>query len=80
MAERNAGLHALLARPWVYDAVQAVMGAAGSRHQFLRTFLKARPRDRILDIGCGTAGLLRYLPEVSYIEPNAAYVETRTAR
>jgi SAM-dependent methyltransferase len=42
----------------------------------MQHFVRAQPGDRVLDIGCGPADLLAYLPDVEYIgwEPNAAYV------
>lgn len=52
------------------------MGADGLRRQFAQHFVRARPGDRVLDIGCGPAQLRAHLPDVEYIgwEPNAAYV------
>ena len=77
MAQRQTGLYAALSRPWIYDALQAIMGSVETRRHFVESFVRARPGDRILDIGCGTAEILDYLPAVDYVgfEPNRAYVE-----
>lgn len=75
--ERKRGLYAALSHPKLYETVQRVMGADQRRRHFADLFVRARPGDRVLDIGCGPAQLRAYLPDVEYIgwEPNAAYVE-----
>jgi SAM-dependent methyltransferase len=75
MAEDNSGLKALLRLPWAYEAVQMVMGGRRGRRE-LAAALRARPGDRVLDIGCGTAILRSELGDVTYVgyEPNGDYV------
>ncbi len=78
MAERTRGLHALLRLPSLYEFVQDLMGARKNRERFVRDDIRAHAGARILDIGCGTGEIVRYLPpNVSYVgyEPIAAYVE-----
>jgi SAM-dependent methyltransferase len=75
--ERQHGLYAALRHPTLYEAVQRLMGPLDRRRRnFAQRFVRAQPGDRVLDIGCGPANLLAYLPDVEYIgwEPNAAYV------
>jgi SAM-dependent methyltransferase len=57
--------------------VQFVMGSKRSRAGFVERYVRPQPGDRILDVGCGTGELLRYLPTVEFLgfEPNPAYVE-----
>ncbi len=76
MAERTSGPWSLLTRPWAYEALQALLGAERGRQDFADRHLRPRPGDRVLDIGCGTASLARYLGPVTYVgyEPNADYV------
>lgn len=52
----------MLSRPVIYDALQTVMGARRSRREFVSTFVKPSESSRVLDIGCGTAEILPYLP------------------
>ncbi len=78
MAQRNGGLYRLLQSPVVYETLQAVMGGDKGRQEFATIHVRARPGDRILDIGCGPGHLLSYLPDgVDYVgwEPNPHYVE-----
>ncbi len=75
--ERRRGLYSALSRPTLYETVQRLMGPADRRRRhFAQHFVRAEPGDRILDIGCGPAHLLAYLPDIEYVgwEPNAAYV------
>lgn len=81
-AERKRGLYGALASPWLYEAVQRVMGAETLRRHFADAHIRVAPGARVLDIGCGPADLLAHLPAVTYIgwEPNPLYVERARAR
>jgi SAM-dependent methyltransferase len=78
MGEMTIGPYALLKNPRIYELVQSIFGGSRIRRKFADGYVRAKPGDRILDIGCGTAQLLSFLPDVSYVgyEPNADYVET----
>jgi len=57
------------------------MGAERAIPRFVERYVRPRPGDRVLDIGCGTARLAPHLGEVTYIgyEPNGAYVKRALA-
>lgn len=76
MSEREHGPYGLLKSPALYESVQRLMGAEKLRHEFQRSFVRAQPGDRVLDVGCGPAQLRECLPEVEYIgfEPNPEYI------
>ncbi len=82
----------LLARPWIYDAFQTLVGANAWRERVIRESVVPRLADdaMIVDVGCGTGWVLHVLPpKVRYvgIDRNQAYIEqarsefsNRTAR
>jgi SAM-dependent methyltransferase len=82
MAQREHGLYRLLAAPAVYSAVQRLIGGQDGRAIVVRDFIRPQAGDRVLDIGCGPATMLRYLENVSYtgIDFNADYIEEAKAR
>lgn len=52
-----------------------------ARATYAGEYVRARPRDRILDVGCGPADILSHLPEVSYLgfDISPRYVEAARA-
>jgi SAM-dependent methyltransferase len=68
--------------PQVYDLFQNLLGGRRSREYFVTHHVRARPGDCVLDIGCGTAQLLHYLPDVRYFgfDANPKYVEAARTR
>jgi cyclopropane fatty-acyl-phospholipid synthase-like methyltransferase len=82
MTQVNHGLRSLLARARNYDLLQSLVGAERARRTLVREFIEPEPGMRILDIGCGTGGILTHLPEVDYVgfDLNAKYIEEAIAR
>ena len=74
-------VRALIARrveaPESYNLLQRVVGSERVWRVFVGEHLRPRPGLRVLDIGCGPAEVLSYLPEVEYlgIEPHQPYVD-----
>lgn len=58
------------------------MGAKRGRTIFSSQYIKARDGDCVLDIGCGTAEVRLFLPDVEYFgfDPNAHYIEAAKKR
>lgn len=63
MTQKTDGLHAVLSTPLMYDFLQSVLGAGKSRRRLVRDHIRPEPGSVLLDIGCGTGELIRYLPE-----------------
>lgn len=63
MSQITSGLRSFLSIPGVYNAAQVLMGASGGRASLVRDHVRPFDGACILDLGCGTADILSYLPE-----------------
>ena len=67
MSQITSGFRSVLSKPLVYDFFQYLLGAKQWRQNFINQFVLPEPNNRILDIGCGTAKILKHLPSsISY--------------
>ena len=83
MAQITSGVMSILSQPLAYDALQAIMGAGRLRRELAGEFIRARPGMRILDVGCGTAEILRFLPaDIEYwgYDISGSYIEVARRR
>lgn len=82
MSEITHGLRSILSYSSIYDLFQWIMGAKRGRTIFSSQYIKAREGDYVLDIGCGTAEIRLFLPNVEYFgfDPNAHYIEAAKNR
>ena len=83
MAETTTGVRSILSAAVVYDLFQGIVGADSLRKTIASDYLLAGPHSRILDVGCGTAEILRFLPDdVDYVgfDPSPAYIESARSR
>lgn len=69
-------------KPKIYNLFQNGVSCAGSDDWFVAQIVKPLSRQRILDIGCGTASILDQLPDVDYvgIDHNPEYIEVARKR
>jgi cyclopropane fatty-acyl-phospholipid synthase-like methyltransferase len=67
----------VLAAPWVYDLAQYLIRGTAYAPEFVSRHIKAKPGDRVLDIGCGTGVMLNHLPSVEYVgfDMSEAYIK-----
>lgn len=66
----------------MFDFCQWLVGAPACQRRFVDGFVKPRPGDRIVDLGCGTGASLRQLPAgISYVglDLNPHYIRTAQA-
>lgn len=67
MAQITSGIRSVLSSPVAYDALQGLLGVTNARKRVCAEYIKARPNDYVVDIGCGTAEILKFLPrEIHY--------------
>lgn len=80
----DTGLHRVLNKAGIYDAVQNLLLRKGSRERYVREFVRPFPGCRILDIGCGPADIVAYLPqdigEYAGFDMNPGYIEAARRR
>lgn len=83
MAQASKGSLSVLSSPRVYDAIQSLLGAGKGRRAWASEFIRARAGDNVLDVGCGTARILDFLPSsVSYwgFDVSERYITAADAR
>lgn len=66
MAQITHGIRAVLSHPSIYNALQLMMGAHQGRKRFVANFVRPFPGMKVLDVGCGPADILAYMPDVDY--------------
>ena len=83
MAQVTTGIRAVLSHPLVYNTLQSLMGAEKVRARIVRDHVRPFPGMRILDLGCGTAEILRLLPtDITYVgyDMSAEYIAAARKR
>lgn len=67
MGERNSGLRGLLGHPQAYRWARDLLGLNRWLSRYVEYYIKPQVGDRVLDIGCGTGEVTRYLSETTYV-------------
>ena len=65
--QSESGLLRWLNVPLVYNAFSAVVGANALRRRLIQNHVRARPGDKVIDIGCASGLALQWLPPVQYL-------------
>jgi SAM-dependent methyltransferase len=78
MAQITSGIRAILSHPHLYELSQRIMGAHAFRKHLVEHYIRPEPGMAILDIGCGPAEILNYLPRVAYLgfDVSERYIDT----
>src|SRR5438093_9359769 len=65
--QSHSGLLRWLKVPFLYNVFQAAVGGNALRRRLIQNHARARPGDKVIDIGCGPAQALQSLPDVEYL-------------
>ncbi len=81
-SQRTTGWRSILSLAPVYRFAQWLIGAGRFREVLAAEIIRARPGDRVLDLGCGTADILEQLAGVDYIgfDPSERYIADASRR
>lgn len=66
MTQITHGVRAVLSHPFIYSVFQSFMGGHKARQDFVANWVRPFPGMKVLDVGCGPADILDYLPDVDY--------------
>lgn len=66
MAQTTSGIRAVLSHPIIYELLQTLCGVRGERARLARDRVGLDAKS-VLDIGCGTAAMLHFLPNARYV-------------
>lgn len=82
MAQATGHVYRLLTPAAAYQMFQSCLGAARSRRILVDDYIRPKPGDRVLDIGCGPADILEFLPGVTYVgfDLSPEYIERARQR
>lgn len=82
MAQITYGVRGILSHASIYSFFQHIMGAHQFRMRFVDEFIRPHTGMNVLDIGCGPAEILAYLPNVDYrgFDISDAYIERASRR
>ncbi len=72
----------MLSHHTLFNFFNQLAGITKSRQLLAERHIRAKPGQRILDIGCGTADILGHLPAVEYrgFDQNASYIQAAQRR
>ncbi len=80
MAEVTTGLRSVLSSAPVYSLTQRVLSSATFDAMFLADHVHPEAGERVMDLGCGTAAILRAMPDVRYVGVDRHEPYLRSAR
>jgi len=62
--------------PWIFSLFNTCIGAAHARRVLVERYMQIPAGARVLDVGCGTADVLAFLPPVIYtgFDPSPSYI------
>jgi cyclopropane fatty-acyl-phospholipid synthase-like methyltransferase len=72
----------ILDRPFFYELYHSLIGANHRSRVLVEEYIRPKPHDRILDIGCGPGNMLPFLPQCEYlgVDANPTYIASAQQR
>jgi SAM-dependent methyltransferase len=82
MGQVVTGVRTVLASAGAYNVFQHLMAVDRGRREFVRCYVRPKSGQWVLDIGCGTADILAYLPDVHYygFDSSQEYIDAARQR
>ncbi len=83
MPEIRTGFRNFLSNPTIYTWLMGILSSTTAQYRIVNDYIRPSPKMRLLDIGCGPADILAYLPEdIQYVGFDASqqYVESAKKR
>lgn len=73
MSQVTHGIYSVLSSPYIYNALQKLLGTGAARDKVVKRFIRPYAGMGLLDVGCGTAEILQHLPEgIRYVGVDAS--------
>ena len=75
-------IRSVLSRSWAYQSFWHGIGGDRRNRVLVRDYIRPRPGDRVLDIGCGPGTMAPYLPGSDYVgfDASAEYIDRAQRR
>ena len=75
-------IRSVLSFPWAYEFFSDVVGGPERNRVLVREYIRPKPADRILDIGCGPGTMVPHLTGTEYvaIDASAEYIDQARQR
>ncbi len=81
MTQITSGIRSILSQPLIYNMSQNLLGAKAARVEFVTKYCQPEEGQRWLDIGCGTAELLKFLDNsIHYVGFDASETYIQSAK
>ena len=82
MTDMIEHIRPILERPFFYELYHSLIGANYRSRVLVSEYIRPKPHDRILDIGCGPGNMLPFLPQCQYLgmDANPTYIASARQR
>lgn len=72
----------ILDRPYFYELYHRLIGANHRSRVLVSEYIRPRPSDSILDVGCGPGNMLPFLPDCRYVgvDASVSYIDSARQR